>query len=131
MIHIGFTGTQQGMTQKQKDALFVILRDCGTDFIFHHGDCLGADEEAHEIVRPFQGNWIVIHPPINEIKRAWFHGDEILKSKEYLVRNHDIVDACEVLIAAPKTDDEELRSGTWATVRYARKQRRVVIILSP
>ena len=40
--------------------------------------------------------------------------------KPYLDRNRDIVDACEVLLATPD-GPERLRSGTWSTVRYARK----------
>jgi len=48
-----------------------------------------------------------------------------------LTRNHDIVDCTELLIACPKSMKEELRSGTWATVRYARKLERPVIIIYP
>ncbi len=46
----------------------------------------------------------------------------VLESKPYLERNRDIVDASEVLIACPSTREEVMRSGTWATVRYARKK---------
>ena len=49
--------------------------------------------------------------------------------KRYLERNRDIVDACDILIACPRTLKEELRSGTWATVRYARKVGKPVAIL--
>ena len=51
--------------------------------------------------------------------------------KPPLDRNRDIVDACDVLIATPKDFVEELRSGTWATVRYARKQRKPLVIVWP
>jgi len=65
---------------------------------------------------------IVIHPPKNPKQRAFCKGHETREEKEYLVRDHDIVDECDLLIVVPKTRKEELRSGTWATVRYARKQ---------
>lgn len=45
-------------------------------------------------------------------------------------RNHDIVDATEWLIATPKKF-EEIRSGTWATVRYAKKVKKPVTIIWP
>jgi hypothetical protein len=35
------------------------------------------------------------------------------------------------VIATPVTEDEEVRSGTWTTVRYARKQDRKVTVLNP
>jgi predicted Rossmann fold nucleotide-binding protein DprA/Smf involved in DNA uptake len=46
-----------------------------------------------------------------------------------LERNHLIVAACDVLNAAPLQDEEILRSGTWATIRYARKAGKTVIQL--
>ena len=48
-----------------------------------------------------------------------------------LVRNHKIVGAVHLLIATPKTDKEELRSGTWATIRYAKKVRLSTCIVYP
>ena len=64
--HIGFTGTQQGMTLRQKQQLNEILRDLydkGNRW-FHHGDCIGADAEAHDIATAI-GYHILVHPPIN------------------------------------------------------------------
>jgi hypothetical protein len=54
-----------------------------------------------------------------------------MPAKPYLVRNHEIVDDSQVLIAAPKEFTEQLRSGTWATIRYARKIGRTVRIVFP
>ena len=39
--------------------------------------------------------------------------------------------ATDTLVAAPKEDEEVVRSGTWATVRYARKAGRVVLVVRP
>jgi outer membrane protein insertion porin family len=47
-----------------------------------------------------------------------------------LDRNRAIVDSCDVLIACPKGPEEQ-RSGTWATVRYARKQKKRIVIIWP
>jgi cytosine/uracil/thiamine/allantoin permease len=44
----------------------------------------------------------------------------VLEPGPYLWRNHQIVDATAALLACPFEFEEQLRSGTWATVRYAR-----------
>lgn len=44
----------------------------------------------------------------------------------YMVRNDALVAACDVLLAFPKTSEEEQRSGTWATIRRARKAEKPV-----
>jgi len=131
MIKIGFTGTQQGMTPWQKLHVEMILKKAKEDFQeieFHHGDCVGADSDAHDEARKV-GADIVIHPPENDSKRAFRGSKNIRQPKPYLSRNHDIVDETEFLIATPKEKKEVLRSGTWATVRYAKKlDKRGIII---
>jgi hypothetical protein len=96
----------------------------------HHGDCIGADHHAHGIAREA---WlsVAIHPPANPDKRAWCIGDHTWMPKPYLDRNHDIVDATVGLIAAPGEFKEQFRSGTWATVRYARKVGKPVVLVLP
>lgn len=98
----------------------------------HHGDCIGADAAFHDLCN-HQGISIIIHPPLEDRKRARCSGPNvtILPSKTFLARNHNIVDACEVLIAAPFKEKEVLRSGTWATVRYAEKIGRPVYLVMP
>jgi hypothetical protein len=123
MKSIGFTGTQSGMNAYQKERLEKILkvlqkRGCTE---FHHGDCIGADEQAHDIALKL-GYGIIIHPPIDEKKRAFCEdAKEIRKPKKYIARNHDIVDESDGLLATPYGETEIQRgSGTWATIRYAR-----------
>lgn len=128
-MKLGFTGTQQGMSKTQRTMLLAYLRSNKISE-FHHGDCIGADAQADVYAR-IDAHPIHIHPPIVKTKRAFCYveGDVEYPAKEYLARNRDIVDMTDVLIAAPKGDEEELRSGTWATVRYARKRGKTVIVL--
>jgi hypothetical protein len=130
MKHIGFTGTQNGMTADQRLA-FINVVVSARPAVFHHGDCIGADAQAHEIVEEHTAAVIVVHPPINPSKRAFCEGDEVRPPKDYLKRNEDIVLACDELIACPKSMSEELRSGTWATVRCAVRRFRSVIVVWP
>ena len=104
--------------------------------MLHHGDCIGADTDAHNLVvdyfkenlYSFVGR-IIIHPPIIEYKRSFCKAKTVLPPKPYLERNHDIVDSSDVLIATPKEMEQQLRSGTWATIRYAVKTKKPVNIL--
>jgi len=130
---IGFTGTKNGMTPQQR-ASFLNMLDVIDEF--HHGDCIGADEEASILAAGINIEKIVTHPPENPKARAYFplrkyHFDTCLEPKPYLVRNHAIVDACELLLAAPSGRTMVLRSGTWATVRYAIKVGKPYTILYP
>ena len=126
---IGFTGTQDGMTSEQHIAVIDIVRQVSPNGV-HHGDCVGADEEFHRIAQSLRVP-IVIHPPDNPVKRAWCEGGLVKDRKPYLERNHDIVDSVDLLIAAPRTSEEQLRSGTWSTVRYARKIGKSIVIITP
>lgn len=119
---VGFTGTQRGMTDSQKakvERYLVSLRKMGFRWL-HHGDCIGADAEIHDLAKAM-GFLTAGHPPINQTKRAFKQFDYEYMAAPYLVRNHHIVDHSQVVIATPKTSAEEIRSGTWTTVRYARK----------
>lgn len=127
----GFTGTQRGMTEQQLDGLSWLLSE-GDVERFHHGDCIGADSEAHDLVRDLCPDVeIVIHPPFDNRKRAFNHGDKLREAKGYMERNEDIVEEAEILIATPSEFKEKIRSGTWATIRRARKAGKPVIIIFP
>jgi hypothetical protein len=127
---VGFTGARQGMSIAQRNSLRTLLHKLRPSQ-FSHGDCVGADAEAARVVDGFGNQWrckTVIHPPKNSKKRAFCFAQEIRPARPYFERNHNIVDNSDILVAAPK-NREERRSGTWATVRYARKQRTRVIIV--
>jgi predicted Rossmann fold nucleotide-binding protein DprA/Smf involved in DNA uptake len=132
-MKIGFTGTQKGMSEYQKRIVSEMLMNLSikTDLECHHGDCIGADEQFHSIIP--MGSKIVIHPPDNNSKRAHCNRvfSEIKPEKPYLKRNKDIVSESELLIATPNTKQEQLRSGTWSTIREAKRQNKQVIIVYP
>lgn len=132
MTHIGFTGSQGGMTTPQ---LRAFIREIETESTwsttFHHGDCIGADATADALARALDLR-IHIHPPLIRTKQAncWRKGDTRSRPKPYLNRNHDIVQASKLLIATP-SGPEKLRSGTWATIRRARYKGIPITIIWP
>lgn len=93
MIQVGFTGTRHGMTDAQKVTLETMLIQLG-GAEFHHGDCIGADSEAHDIAMEC-GYCPIIHPPTNPALRAWRKVPAHLMRPErlYMTRNRNIVDA--------------------------------------
>lgn len=133
MAEIGFTGSQNGMNKLQKLLLQEHLEYLVQKYNvskFHHGDCIGADETFHNVVREqIKDCWIKIHPPVNESRRAWCVGDEYAEAKEYLVRNTDIVLESDILFATPNTVEEQLRSGTWSTWRKGKNKPGMKVVL--
>jgi hypothetical protein len=129
---VGFTGTHKGARLAELEALSAklqALKEAGFDE-FHHGMCIGADEQAARIAKVI-GFRVVAHPglakdPTNLMYRSeWDGNDEVREAKPFIERDHDIVDETEIMLATPLTHEETIRSGTWTTVRYARKQGRV------
>lgn len=128
---LGFTGTSHapGMAPRQlktvRDLLYHVT-------VLHLGDCVNADAQAHAEALEL-GIKTIGHPPDWSGRRAFCTYDEEWTPKPYLVRNLDIA-TCGVngLIAAPKGWVEVPRgSGTWATIRYARKLHRKIWIVRP
>lgn len=138
LLDLGFTATRGSLTKAQAAAVRLPL--CAAKTV-RHGDCRGGDAHIHRLTliekrartdpedTPLR---IIIHPGDLPFMRAhcgsW---DEIHPEKRCLDRNHDIVDACDMLVALPKEGQEQLRSGTWATIRYARKQKKLMMIIYP
>lgn len=131
---IGFTGTQEGLTNTQAEKLgyFLSVFEMHGIYVATHGDCIGADASFHEWCDS-KGTSIVVWPPEKDSKRAFCDGvtSNIMEPLPYLVRNKKIVDMSNLLIACPKLPHEEIRSGTWMTVRYAREKRTPTLIIYP
>lgn len=90
-MKIGFRGARHGMTKLQKEALRQVLAEY-RPAEFHHGDFVGADAEAHEIVRAaYPATRIVIHPPTKQTLRAFCQGDELRPARGYIARNRELV----------------------------------------
>lgn len=128
-MDIGFTGTQRGMTEAQAEEVWGTLMVMSLiipqgQLNAHHGLCIGADYSFHVMCRGLAIP-IIGHPPINKSKEAKFNLLEfayLWDDKEYLDRNTDIVNCSTSLIATPGEMEEQLRSGTWSTIRKAKRK---------
>lgn len=145
-MHVGFTGTRHGMTPGQLVTVMRLIDEQIDDLmiatmsgpIAHHGACVGADAEFHEIalryLRPVGGR-IEVHQALDVGRFRAFCpidvdlGDVIHRAAPPMIRNQAIVDASQIMIAAPFENVEQRRGGTWATIRMARRSKRTLYIV--
>jgi hypothetical protein len=104
VLNIGFTGTKRGMTLFQMEwlhnALDAYSAEPGERW-FLHGDCVGADIEAANIALKL-GFKIWTFPPSNNRFRGFFKAsDRKEEPAPYIIRDHRIVDNCDLLFATP------------------------------
>lgn len=135
-MKLGFTGTQVGMTPMQLlKVAQMITKNPITES--HSGDCIGADNEFLQLIQLANTNksfpTIATHGhiPSYDSKRAFGKYAVSHPPRPYLHRNHDIVDASDVMIGTPKGNEEQRRSGTWATIRYAKKTGKKLVVIFP
>lgn len=133
---VGVTGSRYHIPDQQhaelKSRLWMLHGGCGprVDPWLLHGDCSGADSLAHDIAKAM-GYFIHVYPPKIDTFRAFKVGfDLIEKPDAYYARNRAIAEECDVLVAVPKKpESQDLRSGTWQTVRMARQLGKKVYII--
>jgi len=137
-LKLGITGSRYGFNENQFDNFYDIIEKLKLTFNiieFHHGVCKGIDEQSHFIIRDLIIDCKIIgHSPENQsfISLKAFKDLDIKYHKyPYLIRNKNIVDKVDLLIAIPNTNDEIIRSGTWSTIRYAKKKNKKIIIIYP
>lgn len=136
IVKIGFIGNRYGLTLEQKDKIIAIL-DKYDNIIVSHGDCVGSDTNFHNICLNYRNE----HPnkyirieifPSNDLTLRAFNEPDLLRGEKEsnIRRNFDIIKNSSILIACPiDKNKEQLRSGTWRTIREARKQKRLIYIL--
>jgi hypothetical protein len=130
-MKIGMSGSRDGISE------LAIIALKNLDFFnkdtikqVHHGDCIGADTIFHNIASELDIP-IIIHPPSDNKLRSFCKSNNVRPEKSYLKRNQDIVTETDILIAFPSSNEEIIRSGTWSTIRYARKKDKIIYIIFP
>lgn len=137
-MKLAFTGTRKGMTPRQHSIVKQILEEFRPTEVAH-GGCVGADEEFHALCVRFATPVIHVWWSNVEGKQAVLMGPSI-GSKTLIVnhpqqppldRNWDIIREADLVIACPESATETLRSGTWATVRYAEQLDKTIKVIKP
>jgi hypothetical protein len=119
-LKVAFTGTQFGMTLYQRSILGPVLLGL-EKFQFHHGGAAGADTEAHGIAYDAGCRDLHVWLPIGKTWAPMPFTTIHHTGLGALRRNHFTIYGADLLIATPRQAREIRRSGTWATVRAARK----------
>ena len=121
VMKIGITGTRSGMNAEQSSSLRYHLSRFAHVTEFHHGDCVGVDDQAATIANNMDIQ-TVCHPPVDESLRAHHNSTVILEQKNHFARNRNIVDSVDLLFVVPYQDEWQSRGGTWYTHDYAKKK---------
>lgn len=141
-MKVSVTATQSGLTFRQLEWAMTRTNRVMKELLlteFHHGGCIGGDDQLQHIVgvlrRTLEEDREDFTGPVIELHRGstpekWADdgfADEIHGPEDNIARNHimvDLLDPCgeDEMWAFPGEQAEVLRSGTWATIRYAKKQ---------
>lgn len=137
---IGITGTRGGMTGPQREQLPFVVSALPERLI--HGGAVGVDETVDSFVAPLYrdrfSSYIEVYPGSLDRHAYWCDPNRTFRDIRHvwavtdpLRRNRAIVSKSDHLLAFPATVEEQLRSGTWATIRYARAAGKPITIVRP
>jgi hypothetical protein len=125
-MKLGFTGSShRGWTIQQRDRVLEVLEEYRP--IVVHGACIKCDDLLDNLAYSMGLTRVVFpsdHPTKSALTTCVARGGDIIVARDplpMLVRNRLIVHSSWRLIATPSSRHEVVRSGTWMTVRYARK----------
>lgn len=133
---LGMTGTRDGMTEAQKTTCLKLFLEFKPD-IYIHGCCQGADQDFHHlIIKTTLGKKCpqIEGYPASIWQEQWaadqqFH--HLHKGYTYKERDLIIATRSKWFLGFPRGYEEELRSGTWMTLRMRRKLNKSFIIVLP
>ena len=149
---VGITGRSNDVPPPQWQGLrdiLIYLHNAGARDL-HHGMCQGGDHAAHQIAVTLNDGmprsndrWQIHgHPGVNGRGEVWkrmpvddpFEFATVELDRPFMDRNHVIVYRTRTLVALPRFPEGHggsRRSGTWATVRMARRLGRQIIYVLP
>ena len=121
MTRVGVTGSRSGMNETQMREVSQALEALYTPGAeFHHGDCMGVDEQAATLAQSM-GYRVVSHPGPDGEHRAHHPSDEVREVDTHFRRNRTIVNTTDLLLVVPWQEEHQTNGGTWYTHDYAVK----------
>lgn len=131
MSYVGFTGSRNPPSLLQAGVLGIELCQLlRADVTLGHGDCVNSDALAHDLAYGL-GYRIDVHPPTIDTWRAHRVGYHMHDPTSYPARNARIVHLSDRLLALPCGPEVVSGSGTWMTVRMARRKGIPIRIIWP
>lgn len=129
-MKLGVTGTRNGMTVKQFEAVESLIYRLKPSEL-HHGDCVGVDNQAAEVAWEAKVR-VICHPPIDQRLRAFnARHAESREPLTHFARNRAIVDESDAMLVVPMQGERQERGGTWYTFDYAVKRGKPVYLVKP
>lgn len=135
MTAVSFTGTTDVTREDAAPVIENALRNVAAADHFISGAAMGIDTfaalAALEMFPDARHTLVIPAAPHNWVLAAEWEGrggTEVFHARSgrnaadsYMRRNDLLVALADIVVAFPKTETEEIRSGTWATIRRARK----------
>jgi len=129
-MRVGFYGPGEGMTQAQRQALFLVLQGLGTEAEGHHDGLTarGAAGDFHKLARTL-GWTIVIHPYVGHRPAVVADTVDIPGPPDHQRRR--LVDASLMMVCTPAGDEEDGHDATWDVIRMANEKGRPLVVIWP
>lgn len=126
MLIVGVTGSRL-IEERALTVIYPVIDALPLSTTLVAGACIGVDayamRRAHQrglsVLAVLPANRALVMPDWRAYCTMAIH---MLAGTSYMDRNDRIIAEIDRLLAFPKTATEELRSGTWATVRRAREK---------
>lgn len=134
-LHFMVTGSRYGMSEAQEQAIHSAIGEGVLDEFtdFHHGDCVGVDQQMYEIVSErLPGVKIHKHPAL--VSEFW-RANTQTAHMEYdrikpLLRNAHMVSLSSLVLAFPQSMANRI-GGTWFTINYAIDVKKNLRVIDP
>lgn len=135
---VGLVANRSGLTYPQfRTVCRMFLDRAGTHpvggvEVVHLGDGPAADTDFTRLARWMRPNpRVVLHSATLPAAEPPGLAVTVEPAATPSERNRAIVDAADLLVACPREAAEDVRSGTWSTIRYARTGKKRVLVVYP
>ena len=125
-MRVGFVGGFKDFVEEQKETFSHLIKELNPEE-YHHGDLVGSEKEAHDIVRLLLPSCkIHIHPSVRDNKRAFCKGDVMHIEMDYVPRDLDLLEDIQLLIVCHMLVTNKSRlmrsTGPNAMISHAKEQ---------
>lgn len=130
MSKIAFIGTRKGLTARQLKIMEgILLTEHAREG--HYADSYPSAEDFDRVCNRHKIRTVMHIPPMSEDERAFLFANKYLNYIDDKSCLRGLVELTDELIACPAEADEQNHSVVWNVVRYARKHKKRLHIVTP